>query len=103
MISIFSALGLYNSTKPLPTDKTRSATENGGFSCSWVIPFGARAYVEKMACDESSVEKVRILVNDRVVPLKTCGSDEQGRCTLGDFVQSLSFATEGGHWSECFT
>ena len=102
MLSVFSALGLFNSTEPLPTDKRRSAIENNGFSCSWVVPFGARAYIEKMACGNSKVEKVRILVNDRVMPMKTCKGDAQGRCDLDDFVKSLSFATEGGRWSECF-
>ena len=102
MISIFAALGLYNETKPLSTQRRSSAEEDGGYSASWVASFGARAYFEKMQCEGSDEELVRVLVNDRVMPLKACGGDGLGRCKLGSLVDSLSFAAQGGHWKECF-
>ena len=102
MITMFSAMGLYDSTSPLPTDRLRTALESHGFGCSWAVPFGARAYIEKMTCGDSQTEKVRVLVNDRVIPLNSCGRDELGQCTLDRFVASLSFAADGGRWDDCF-
>ncbi|KAM5370565.1 hypothetical protein ACJZ2D_008498 [Fusarium nematophilum] len=105
MVSIFSALGLYNETGMLPTDHIVPALNAHGYSSAWVVPFGARMYVEKLECDASGGEKgdeyVRVLVNDRVMPLETCRGDEFGRCRLDDFVESLSFARAGGHWDRC--
>jgi len=73
-----------------------------GYSSSWTVPFAARAYFEKMSCVGVEEELVRVVVNDRVVPLESCGGDELGRCKLSRFVDSLSFAREGGDWGECF-
>lgn len=111
MTAVFSALGLYNDTKPLSnTTRKGAADQLDGYSASWTVPFAARMYVEKMACgggdaggDAGGEELVRVLVNDRVRPLANCGADELGRCTLSRFVESLSFAKEGGHWSLCFS
>jgi hypothetical protein len=102
MTTIFAALGLYNATAPLPTTARESAAETGGYSASWTVPFAARMYVEKMTCDGSDEELVRILVNDRVVPLQNCGADDLGRCRLSAFVDSLGFVQSGGHWDQCF-
>ncbi|KAI1386389.1 phosphoglycerate mutase-like protein [Hypoxylon trugodes] len=102
MMDIFSTLGLYNLTDALPGDHRVSAQEAKGFSASWVVPFAARLYVEKMVCWGSTEELVRILVNDRVVPLQNCDADELGRCTVSKFVESQSFARNGGHWDQCF-
>jgi len=102
MTAIFSALGLYNSTASLANTTVESVQETNGYSASWTVPFAARAYFEKMTCAGSSEEYVRVLVNDRVLPLETCGGDPLGRCTLSSFVNSLSFAQEGGHWDQCF-
>ncbi|KAF4466185.1 3-phytase a [Fusarium albosuccineum] len=105
MVSIFSALGLYNSTGMLPKDHIVPAVRAHGYSSAWVVPFAARMYVEKLECgatkEEEGDEYVRVLVNDRVMPLETCGGDEYGRCRLEDFVESLSFARAGGHWDRC--
>ena len=99
---IFAALRLY-STANLPSVKKRqSPQELGGYAASWTVPFGARAYFEKMSCEGQSEEFVRVLVNDRVIPLETCGGDNLGRCTLSKFVESLSFAQSGGNWDQCF-
>ncbi|KAI2624224.1 phosphoglycerate mutase-like protein [Hypoxylon sp. NC1633] len=102
MMDIFAALGLYNLTDPLPSGRRVGPHETFGFSASWVVPFASRLYVEKMTCGGEEEEFVRILVNDRVIPLQNCGADELGLCTLGRFVESQSFARNGGHWDMCF-
>ncbi|KAK8028671.1 hypothetical protein PG991_005727 [Apiospora marii] len=103
MTGVFSALGLYNATEPLSNTTKASPRETKGFSSSWSVPFAARMYVEKMTCaDTADEELVRVLVNDRVIPLQNCDADSLGRCKLGRFVESLSFARAGGHWDQCF-
>lgn len=99
---IFAALGLYNATAPPSKTSRQTPEEMGGYAASWTVPFAARAYFEKMKCDGQEEEYVRILVNDRVIPLETCGGDELGRCKLSKFVDSLSFARSGGDWDRCF-
>jgi Histidine phosphatase superfamily (branch 2) len=115
MVAIYSGLGLYNTTMPL--DKTRRTPPSAanGFAASWTVPFAGRLYVEKMRCraqshdvptveegPEDGDELVRVLVNDRVVPLQRCDADALGRCRLEAFVESLGFAKKGGRWEECF-
>ena len=102
MEAIFAALGLYNATETLPLTSIQDAEDSHGFSAAWTVPFAARMYVEKMRCGNAYEEYVRILVNNRVMPLRTCGGDALGRCKLDDLTQSLSFATGGGLWSRCF-
>ncbi|ROW01115.1 hypothetical protein VSDG_02672 [Cytospora chrysosperma] len=103
MTSIFAAMGLYGAAAQLSNTTREAAAEVGGYSASWTVPFAARMYVEKMTCgDDDGEELVRVLVNDRVVPLQNCGADELGRCTLDKFVDSLSFARDGGDWDACF-
>lgn len=102
MMTIYAALGLYNNTAPLSLTSKQPARELGGFSAGWTISFGARMYVEKMRCGGQDEELVRILVNDRVVPLVGCDVDSLGRCRLSDFVDGLDFARAGGRWNECF-
>lgn len=102
MTGIFSALGLYNATRPLLNTTLESAEQANGYASSWTVPFAARAYFEKMKCVGASEEYVRVVVNDRVLPLETCGGDNLGRCTLSAFVNSLSFAQSGGLWNKCF-
>ncbi|KAM0257506.1 hypothetical protein ACHAQJ_004320 [Trichoderma viride] len=102
MSSIFAALGLFDSTLDLPLKYKVSPRRLHGFSASWAVPFGARLYVEKMQCgDDSSEELVRVILNDRVVPLRTCNSDKLGRCKLRGFIDSLKFVRSGGLWDQC--
>ncbi|KAL9602370.1 MAG: hypothetical protein Q9219_001936 [cf. Caloplaca sp. 3 TL-2023] len=103
MTAIFSALGLYNSTSPPSNTSIEDTRQTNGYSAAWTVPFAARAYFEKMQCRMEQEELVRIIVNGRVLPLETCGGDSMGRCTLSKFVESLSFAAEGGRWDLCFT
>ncbi|KAJ4130043.1 hypothetical protein NW768_007015 [Fusarium equiseti] len=105
MVSIFSAMGLYNYTRKLPKHHIVPAVRAHGYSSAWVVPFAARMYVEKLECggtkEQKGEEYVRVLINDRVMELDTCGGDEDGLCTLEDFVESLSFARGGGNWDRC--
>ncbi|KAF4447126.1 hypothetical protein F53441_9271 [Fusarium austroafricanum] len=102
MVAIFSAMGLYNSTSKLPKHHIVPAIRAHGYSSAWVVPFAARMYVEKLECgtgkEQKREEYVRVLINDKVMEMEACGGDEYGRCTLEDFVESLSFARQGGHW-----
>jgi hypothetical protein len=105
MTSIFAALGLYNGTATLSTSQMESVEETDGFSAAWTVPFGARAYIEMMRCDDSDDDDeplVRVLVNDRVVPLHGCEVDSLGRCKRDDFIRGLSFARQGGNWGSCY-
>ncbi|KKZ66402.1 3-phytase [[Emmonsia] crescens] len=105
MISILTALGLFNGTEPLSNTTIQSPVETKGFSAAWTVPFGGRAYIEKMECDSTPVAReplVRVLINDRVVPLHGCKADTLGRCRLEDFVEGLSYARRGGDWGRCF-
>ncbi|KAF2874025.1 histidine phosphatase superfamily [Massariosphaeria phaeospora] len=102
MSAIFAALGLYNATKPLSNTTVEGTDKTHGFSAAWTVPFAARMYVEKLNCKGEKEESVRVIVNDRVMPLEFCGGDRYGRCTLSKFVESQSFARSGGHWDRCF-
>lgn len=110
MTSVYGALGLYHGTEDLPVESRVPPEEAGGYSAAWTVPFAGRMYVEKMLCDgvadeeeegPSGEELVRVLVNDRVVPLQTCETDSLGRCKLAAFVEGLSFAMGGGLWDRC--
>lgn len=104
MSSVYAAMGLYNQTADLPVSRKVAPGSTGGFSAAWTVPFAGRMYVEKMRCGiEKEKELVRVLVNDRVMKLEGCGGDEQGRCELGRFVDSLGFARGGGRWDACFS
>ena len=102
LTGIFSAMGLYNETRPLSNDTFQDINETKGYSAAWTVPFASRAYFEKMICAGQEEEYVRVVVNDRVLPLTTCGGDELGRCSLRAFVDGLSFARSGGNWDQCF-
>ncbi|KAJ5096006.1 hypothetical protein NUU61_005362 [Penicillium alfredii] len=106
---IFFALGLYNGTAPLSRTHVCSPAEEDGYSATWTVPFAARAYIEMMQCRSESGAAdldpeplVRVLVNDRVVPLHGCPADSLGRCRRNDFVHGLSFARSGGNWRSCY-
>lgn len=102
--SILFALGLFHGTKTLSTKQIQTADDTNGYTAARTVPFAARIYVEKMKCDGHQEELVRVIVNGRVVPLDKCTDvDDLGRCALGEFVKTLSFAQRGGKWDECFT
>lgn len=102
MTAIFFAMGLYNGTGMLPNTTRQAAEQLDGYSAVWSVPFAGRMYVEKMRCEDTGGEElVRVLVNDGVRPLANCGADDLGRCTVTKFVESLSFARQGGFWGSC--
>ncbi|ODA76672.1 hypothetical protein RJ55_07943 [Drechmeria coniospora] len=104
MVSAYAALGLYGKTDDLPVTSKLPPLKAHGFSASWTVPFAGRMYVEKMRCGgEGDEELVRIIINDRVQGLDGCGADHLGRCKLGAFVKSLSFARRGGRWNGCYS
>ncbi|KAK2050935.1 histidine acid phosphatase [Colletotrichum caudatum] len=96
----------FSRSNMLPLNKTEMTplAESGGFSMSRLIPFASRMYVEKLKCSdkETDEELVRVLINNRVMPLSGCDVDKLGRCKLEKFIQSLKFARVGGHWNKCF-
>lgn len=98
----FAAMGLYNTTAPLSNTTVQNERETHGYSAAFTVSFGARAYFEKMECIGHQEELVRVLVNDRVIPLQNCGADAFGRCRLSAWVDSLSFARSNGFWDQCF-
>jgi hypothetical protein len=101
MTGIFAAMGLYNTTADLSKTSLQTTDETNGYSASSTVPFSSRVYFEKLSCDGQSEEMVRILVNDRVIPLQNCNADLLGMCTLTNWVESLSFARSGGKWDQC--
>ncbi|KAK3319298.1 histidine phosphatase superfamily [Apodospora peruviana] len=106
MTSILGALGLYGGVDKERVSNTSrvDVRDMDGFSAAWTVPFAGRVYFEKMRCQgrEMDEELVRVLVNDRVVRLRGCEADEQGRCALDKWVESLDFARKGGLWDRCF-
>lgn len=102
MTGIFAAMGLYNTTTPLSNTTLTTTEDTNGYAAAWTVPFAGHAYFEKMLCEGQTEELVRVLVNDRVIPLQNCGADLLGRCTLSNWVKSLSFARGGGLWNQCF-
>jgi hypothetical protein len=108
MVSIFAALGLYNTSTTPALRKTSmtNAEEAGGFAASWLVPFAGRLVVETMTCDDNEEdlgrELVRVFVNDRVMPLQGCDADALGRCDVGRWIESLAFARTNGRWGECY-
>ena len=98
MISIYSAIGLFEQPENLdPTQPNPTRT----WVISMMVSFSARMITERMTCDGE--EYVRILVNDAVQPLAFCGADENGLCTLTNFVASQQYARENGEgdWALC--
>lgn len=103
LIPVFFALGLYNGTEPLPRGHVQSDAAANGYSAAWTVPFAAHAYIEMMQCRSEVEPLVRVLVNDRVVPLHGCEVDQWGRCRRDDFVRGLSFARADGVWENCYS
>jgi hypothetical protein len=99
---VLAALGVYNDKVPLSNTTLESTKDTHGYSAAWTVPFASRMYVEKLQCKHKKEEMVRVIVNDRVQPLKFCGGDKHGRCKLSKFVESQSFARQGGLWDRCY-
>lgn len=100
--SIHAAMGFYNTLPLSNTTQQDAKADNAGYSAAFTVPFASRTYFEKMTCKGLNGEWVRVIVNGRVIPLQNCMADSKGRCRLDAFVNSLSFARNGGKWNECF-
>ncbi|KAJ5184015.1 phytase [Penicillium capsulatum] len=97
IVPILTAMGLYQ--VDLPGDKLQSPEASGDFSAGWVVPFAARAYIEKLDCEDGDF--IRVIVNERVIQPTGCGPDELKRCKLDDFLQILSSAKDKWDWQKC--
>ncbi|KAK6531810.1 hypothetical protein TWF694_002977 [Orbilia ellipsospora] len=97
MITIFSAMQLFDGLKPL---NTKSIDAEDRFNAAELVPFASRMYVEKLKCEGEKDDLVRVLINERVMKLK-CKEKKFGGCTVKDFVGGLEFARTGGNWVSC--
>lgn len=84
---------------------------------SWLVPFAARLVVERYTCaaifgglkatgEATTKEWVRIVNNDRVIPIQNCTIRAQagtGLCRLDAFVQGLEYVKSGAadDWAKC--
>jgi hypothetical protein len=111
MVAIYSALGLFDDRRDRSTsvpvmDPTKPHKRRSWYT-SKLTPFAGRMVVERLQChqdDGQSKMRVRILVNDAVVPLPFCGDNGDGICDLEKFVQNQVYARETGisDWYKCF-
>ncbi|KAK7453498.1 hypothetical protein VKT23_011775 [Stygiomarasmius scandens] len=107
MIAIFSAMGLFPQSSPLPpTPINNHPNPARTWIASQMVPFSARMVVERLNCSASylGTKSVRILVNDKVMPLVFCDGSEDGLCNLKNFVASQGYARNDGQgdFEKCF-
>ncbi|KAG8529702.1 uncharacterized protein KY384_005183 [Bacidia gigantensis] len=91
MTSISAALGLFDKTPPLSLSGITDIDKDAGFTAARVVPFAARFAIEKMTCQQG--EMIRVLVNERVMPLDSfegCGLNKDGLCAKVAFMTHLS-------------
>ncbi|KAH8092499.1 phytase [Cristinia sonorae] len=99
MIAIYSAIGLFRQSHSLNPEKPDPKRT---WKVSHLVPFSGRMVVEKLRCGRTP--SVRILVNQEVQPLKFCGADKHGICSLDAFVKSQAYARNNGDgdFEKCF-
>lgn len=94
IVSVLTALGLTTFKGDLPS---RHLRDNRQFVISRMTPFGARLFVEILSCEGDESLKVRLKLNNRVLPLtglKYCPFDKDGLCAYDNFVDSIKYALE---------
>ncbi|KAF4427911.1 3-phytase A [Fusarium acutatum] len=91
MVSIFSAMGLYNSTSKLSKHHIVPAIRAHGYSSAWVVPFAARMYVEKLECGATKEEKGEEYGLKRLSPLQRA-TDTKSRAGISAKPTSLDEA-----------
>ncbi|RDX55363.1 phytase [Lentinus brumalis] len=98
MAAIFSAMGLFRQSAPLNATKP---DPHRTWRTEKIVPFSGRMVVERLSCGGKA--KVRVLVNDALMPLEFCGAGD-GVCTLDAFVESQSYARNNGNgdFEKCF-
>ncbi|WVQ68657.1 uncharacterized protein L199_006866 [Kwoniella botswanensis] len=80
-------LTTFAETGELPTDHI---PKHRSFIASKIMPFATNLQIQVLTC--SGTKKVRLILNDAVVPLtgiKECPEDDDGLCPLDDFVASM--------------
>lgn len=85
-----SALGLLQPDNDLPTDHVPFPSP---YSHVQATPQGARIITEKYSCGNSSY--VRYLINDAVVPIKTCQSGPGFSCEFSEYEAYINLRLEG--------
>ncbi|KAK7471989.1 hypothetical protein VKT23_000097 [Stygiomarasmius scandens] len=108
MIAIYSAMGLFPQSTPLnPTPSENKLDPERTWKVNEMVPFAGRLVVERLECSQfhsgTKGKYVRVLVNDKVMPLSFCNGDG-GICKLDKFVESQSYARNDGEgdWEKCF-
>ncbi|KAJ3927688.1 MAG: acid phosphatase [Lentinula lateritia] len=111
LIAIYTAMGLFKQARALDPTNSNFDSTNGSWITSQLVPFSARMVIEKIQCGIGSSRQdedgdyIRILVNDAVQSLDFCaGVSKEGICRVSEFVESQSYATNGGNgdWQKCF-
>ncbi|OBA17005.1 acid phosphatase [Metschnikowia bicuspidata var. bicuspidata NRRL YB-4993] len=85
-----AALGLFEPDEDLPTDHIPFPIP---YSHIQVTPQGARTITEKFSCGDATY--VRYVVNDAVIPIKTCQDGPGFSCELSDFEKYIDLRLEG--------
>lgn len=92
-----AGLGLVSPEKALPTDHVPFPSP---YSHVQIVPQGARLVTEKYKCGNDSY--VRILLNDAVIPIKTCQSGPGFSCKLSDYNKYIQSRISGRNYkSQC--
>lgn len=94
MISIISALRVKIEPLLSPHGPPLSNRE---WRMSSMVPFASRLTFEKVHCDDDPHDKIRILLNDDLIPLKSCEGHKAGFCDLDSFVKSQNFTRNNGN------
>lgn len=99
MIAIFAAMGIFRPSSPLNPTHADPSRE---WLASHLVPFASRFVTEKLACGKQ--ERIRMLLNDAIIPLDICGAGKDGICELSKFVESQSYARNNGQgdFEKCF-
>ncbi|GAW07716.1 phosphoglycerate mutase-like protein [Lentinula edodes] len=111
LIAIYTAMGLFKQPRALDPTNSDVDSTNRTWITSQLVPFSARMVIEKIQCgigssrQDEDEDYLRILVNDAVQSLDFCaGVSKEGICRVSEFVESQSYATNGGNgdWQKCF-
>lgn len=91
-----TALDILRDDKYDPLLPTTHAVSDRVWRTSSVMPMGGRIVLERMTCSSSSADMddneethVRVIINDRTVPLPYCKSGPGLSCPLKEFVSHV--------------
>ena len=103
MVAIYTALRLLDDYAAPDPSGPQKDINGKRWRTNELVPFAATMVVERLGCRDGTY--VRILVNDKVQPLKYCGAESQlGVCEIGRFVESQGYSVRGGDgdFEKCF-